>query len=375
MCERLGIKDVPVSPLPLARPLIQVSKTRALPKKKAKKKKKLPKTKFLSRRPPQRKAKPEQLGAKEKDQIRPKKKDVSRPPRPKKSIPAPKAAPITTSRSTDESPHPMATAAFLKLLDLIPLKAEELLDQPVAIMGDGPWPSEQLVQMLKKKRVYAVSLKPSVQAVVVGRSNVDTASIKEWLGETYATNKVYPQELFALYVLTGIDPLEAIDKEHADHWVRKHPVLHELFGDTDVDLTWSFLATTEQTDEEFDEDQEVIHLPEGESPLVKMGYIVGTHFGLPPLERREILKRAFEGKIPRATNHDNIEEYMKQWGAPGTSQRLWRIAKHLAGQIFLKRRNPTMDVAVSEWSEDLRWLHKHIYPRVRYRFRWPRNFD
>jgi hypothetical protein len=370
MCERLGIKDILVALLP--RSPIQVPKTRAAPIKKAKKKKKLPKTKFLSRKPPQRKAKPQQSRAKAKLWTSPKHQTAAQPPQ---TFSAHKNKAGITSMSADGLLHPMATTAFLKLLDSMPLRAEELVDQPVAILGEGPWPSEQLGQTLKKKRVYAISLKPSVQAVVVGRSNVDTAAIREWLGETYATSKIYPQELFALFVLTGIDPLQAIDKEHADHWIREHPVLHQLFGNPGGDLTWSFLGTTEQTDEEFDEDQEVIHLPEGESPLVKMGYIVGTHFGLPPLERREILKRAFEGMIPRATNHDNIEQYMNQWGAPRTSQRLWRIAKHLAGQIYLKRRNPTMEVAVSEWSADLKWLYKHIYPRVRYRFRWPRDFD
>jgi hypothetical protein len=370
MCERLGIKDVSVASMP--RSPIQVLKTREAPIKKAKKKKKLPRTKFLSRKPPQRKAKPQQPPAKAKLQTSPKHQTAAQPPQ---TFSAHKNKTGMTPMSVDGSLHPMATAAFLNLLERAPLKAEELVNQPVAILGDGPWPSEQLSQMLKRKRVYAISLKPSVQAVIVGRSNVDTALIKEWLGETYATNKVYPQELFVLYVLTGIDPLEAIDKEHADHWVREHPVLRELFGDLDADLAWSFLGNTEQNDEEFDEDQEVIHLPEGESPLVKMGYIVGTHFGLPPLERREILKKAFEGKIPRATNHENIEEYMKQWGAPKTSQRLWRIAKHLAGQVYLKRRNPTMEVAVSEWSADLKWLRSQIYPRVRYRFRWPRDFN
>ncbi len=374
MCERLGIQDVPVvrQPQPQPQPLVQIPMTRAAPIKKAKKKKKLPRTKFLSRKPPQRKAKPQQPPAKAKLQTSPKHQTAAEPPQ---TFSARKNKTGISSMPADGSIHPMATAAFLKLLERAPLKAEELVDQPVAILGDGPWPSEHLNQMLKGKRVYAISLKPSVQAVIVGRSNVDTASIKEWLGETYATNKVYPQELFALYVVTGIDPLEAIDREHAEHWVREHPVLHELFGDLDADLTWSFLGNTEQIDEEFDEDQKVIHLPEGESPLVKMGYIVGTHFGLLPLERREILKKAFEGRIPRATNHENIEEYMKQWGAPKTSQRLWRIAKHLAGQVYLKRRNPTMEVAVSEWSADLKWLRSQIYPRVRYRFRWPRDFD
>jgi hypothetical protein len=370
MCERLGIKDILVALLP--RSPIQVPKTRAAPIKKGKKKKKLPKTKFLSRKPPQRKVKPQQSQSKAKLRTSPKNQTAAEPPQ---TFSARKNKTGISSMLADGSLHPMANAAFLKLLERAPLRAEELVDQPVAILGDGPWPSEHLNQMLKRKRVYAISLKPIVQAVIVGTSNVDTASIKEWLGETYATNKVYPQELFALYVVTGIDPVQAIDKEHAEHWVREHPVLHELFGNPEVDLAWNFLRNTEQNDEEFDEDQKVSHLPDGESPLIKMGYIVGTHFGLPPSERREILKRAFEGRIPRATNHENIEEYMEQWGAPGASQRLWRIAKHLAGQIYLKRRNPTMEVAVSEWSADLKWLHMHIYPRVRYRFRWPRDFD
>lgn len=257
----------------------------------------------------------------------------------------------------------------------MPLKAGDLVDQPVAILGDGPWGGAELARSLKRKKVYAISLKPSVQAVIVGTRGVETAQIEEWLAGTLATNRIYPQELFVFYILTGIDPLREIDEEQAEHWICYHPVLNELFGDLGAGLTWRFPAIPAKTEEGFDEDEEIIHLPEGESPLAKMGYVVGFHFGLPPDERRAILKRSFEGRIPNATNHEMLEAYMRQWGSPGTSQRLWRIAKHLAGQIYLKRRNPTMGVAVSEWVDDLNWLHKNLYPKVRFKFRWPRDFE
>jgi hypothetical protein len=80
--------------------------------------------------------------------------------------------------------------------------------------------------------------------------------------------------------------------------------------------------------------------------------------------RRDILRRAFEGKIPRADPQKGIEAYMEQWGNPGSSQRLWRIARHLAGQINLKRPNHLQARAVGLWREDLDWLYQELstYP-------------
>jgi hypothetical protein len=282
---------------------------------------------------------------------------------------------ITYHVADEDESHPVLNPAFLSLLAGAPIKSTNLIDKPVAVLGDGPWPEKTLTRFLKDKRIYGISLKQNVEAVVIGSSNVDTGRIREWLEDTGDSARIYPQELFLLYAMTGFDPLKAIDRDYALHWIENHPVLKELFGDSDDELRWIFDTGARAKDEWFDEDQEVIHLPHGDSPLAKMGYKVGMHFGAPTAERRQTLKEAFEGKIPKATHHSNIDAYMEQWGAPRTSQRLWRIARHLAGQIYLKRRNPTMEVAVYEWGEDLKWLHKNIYPRVRYRFRWPRDFD
>jgi hypothetical protein len=282
---------------------------------------------------------------------------------------------ITYHVKEDNGTHPVANAAFLSLLATSSPKTAPLASRPIAIIGDGPWLEEDLKQFLNGKYGRPSSLKPDVGAVILGSRNVATARIRRWLDKTGATDRIYPQELFLLYALTGSDPLATIDRNYASEWVRMHPVLNELFGDVEADFEWLFSPELEAQDEWFDEHQEVIHLPYGDSPLAKMGYTVGIHFGLPPAERRKILSKAFGEKIPRATSHANIDEYMKQWGSPKTSQRLWRIARHLAGQIYLKRRNITMGFAVSEWADDLKWLHKHVYPQVRFKFCWPRDFD
>jgi len=94
--------------------------------------------------------------------------------------------------------------------------------------------------------------------------------------------------------------------------------------------------------------------------------------GLHVRERQKILRAAFEGKIPTAVSRiEQLGEYMEQWGRPKTSQRLWRMAKHLRGLISYNRKKPTWHQAIDDWGEDLLWMEKELYPQVRFKFGWP----
>jgi hypothetical protein len=207
--------------------------------------------------------------------------------------------------------------------------------------------------------------------VVVGSENVDLDAIRNWLSARDGEGVVYPQELLVLFLLTGKDPLPEISEDHAKQWIAHHPVLMELFGRGEEMPPWPSVA---EGDDTFDDKQEIIQLLRGESPLAKMGYSVRQAPGFGPKRRRDVLRRAFEGKIPRVDPQKGIDAYMAQWGNPKTSQRLWRIARHLAGQINLKRPNYLQARAVELWREDLDWLHQELYPRIRFRFAWPRIF-
>ena len=156
---------------------------------------------------------------------------------------------------------------------------------------------------------------------------------------------------------------------------RSHPVLAQLIEGIEYGWQWPFLPSS--GNDYFDEDQPIVHLPlEVDSPLAVMGYRVGKVRGLGVLDRQEILRAAFTGKIPSAMGMiEHLSEYMEQWGRPKTSQRLWRMAKHLSGLISYNRKKPTWHQAIDDWEEDLLWMKKELYPNIRFKFRWPAKAD
>jgi hypothetical protein len=110
-----------------------------------------------------------------------------------------------------------------------------------------------------------------------------------------------------------------------------------------------------------------------EDLLSVMGYGVGKS-GKPELKRREIPGRVFEARnfpsrIPR--------EYVAEWGAPKSADRLLKIAESIASFARLKKRRADSDMfaaAIGDWEGDLDWL-KARYHTGRFRFQWPNTLE
>ena len=103
-----------------------------------------------------------------------------------------------------------------------------------------------------------------------------------------------------------------------------------------------------------------------ESPLLKLGYRVGVHKGIPEAERRIILGRSFLKALPFVDS----EEYMEGWSEPKTRLRLRRLAWHIAMLVRAHRTKHNFGTAVREWERDLAWL-KLTYYKPLMRFIWP----
>ena len=281
-----------------------------------------------------------------------------------------KASGLATGGQTLNDLLPWSEAfAGMKLPEL------EFPDFSISTAGTGPWAEEEFDRLIRSLGHEIYGLTDPVYIVVVGYEDVDIDTIRAHIQESEHQIQVYPQELFLSYLFTGEDPLLHLSQEASDAWLEFHPVLRELFRDDDFEFSWP--ASTDEGDEEeadepFDEREEVIQLEQGDSPLALMGYKVGRVRGLPDNQRRAILRSAFEGEIPDAAGQDNIEEYMKQWGRPNTSRRLWRIARHLKAQINLRKPNQSMAQAIVEWRRDMDWLQQELYPMIAFKFRWPR---
>lgn len=107
-------------------------------------------------------------------------------------------------------------------------------------------------------------------------------------------------------------------------------------------------------------------LPEG--VLKCLGYKVGTHEGLSRNLRQRILDEIFDGPIPPMFPF----EYLYEWGAPGTAQRLRKMAETIAAltRNAKRRRSAEMATAIDHWEQDLEYLYYEYYVE-KFHFAWP----
>ena len=94
--------------------------------------------------------------------------------------------------------------------------------------------------------------------------------------------------------------------------------------------------------------------------LKTIGYKVGND-GMIYTKRRLLLDRVINGVLPFCGS----PSYMAEWGSPKTKQRFKKLRDVLNQLIFKNRNFPEMDVAVGDWSEDLKYIkdkwHNEIY--------------
>ncbi len=99
-----------------------------------------------------------------------------------------------------------------------------------------------------------------------------------------------------------------------------------------------------------------------------MGYQVGASNGESAATRRHILDAVFAGDLPPV----NGRAYMEGWAGPGSAKRLQRLATEIArfARNARSKGSANMDVAISDWEEDLDYLRERYYVG-KFGFGWP----
>jgi hypothetical protein len=88
--------------------------------------------------------------------------------------------------------------------------------------------------------------------------------------------------------------------------------------------------------------------------LKQMGYQVGND-GWETARRRAILKQVFEAELVATSSGAN--SYVREWGAPGSRQRLVKMTDAIAA--FARnagRQKADFTQAIADWEQDLAWL-------------------
>ena len=105
-----------------------------------------------------------------------------------------------------------------------------------------------------------------------------------------------------------------------------------------------------------------------EGVLLALGYHVGQTHPVSAAVRQQILRHIVEGELPPIRSHD----YMRDWGAPGTADRLKKLAETLAALARNEehKMQSSLRKAIAEREADLRFIYEEYYVG-KFDFVWP----
>ena len=227
--------------------------------------------------------------------------------------------------------------------------------------GSGPFEENEFDGFLEDYGITPCVPDPDLEYLIVGHVDWDDNVIVKML--RYRRGKwlkIYSQEMFLSYLLTGVDPYDE-DANTFSKFIEGHSIYEFV-------KTYGFKWPTTNViigdgTQKFD----------GNAPamgfLSYLGYKVGLN-GRKKNQRYLALERALTETLPDRVFDD---DYINQWGNPNTAKRLQKIANNIAWfcRNMRKRNNPNDQDAIDDWESDLQWLKIKYYHKYRYEFEWP----
>lgn len=229
----------------------------------------------------------------------------------------------------------------------------------IGIQGDGPWGVIEFEDFLNQKDFSVVNITdPGVRCIVLGSYNVDEEELNQQIATSIEEGfdlRIYSQELFVAWLITGVNPLEEWLEKDLLESVREHDSLQYVIYSTQfpwpqlvdhASMKRSYEVKTFEWDGSLSE----------ESPLRKMGYSVQAG-ALSIQERRAILRQAYTSSGLNKflySSHD-----LERWGQPNTAQRLYAMSSLITW--LANFQGPTKPAAREKWISDLRWLKESFY--------------
>ena len=259
---------------------------------------------------------------------------------------------------------PNAISISPMLLAWLVLHRRLQLDGPAVVLGSHPVPEKDMVNFVSKLGVTSGPASADSQCLIIGWDEWKYEDLRELLEMRIgSTLRVYSQEMFFAYAISGFDPLD--EPEVVNELAGPHPALH--FLQRVFAFNWPSTYTPDDKVGWLDVDS-FSNLKEGY--LKYEDYTVGKK-GLSRQARRKILDYCYlYGVVPSAFP----EEYVSEWGEPATSTRLQKIANCIATFCCnaKKKKSPPLEAIIC-WEEDLQYLKSEHYEK-QYLFEWPSTY-
>lgn len=249
--------------------------------------------------------------------------------------------------------HPLLRDSLFDLLETLP----EGPPTEVGVLGSGPFDAADFDDFLRWLGLATFVPSAREGVLVIGRDDWTEEDLRRFVTSTRHGSgpRVYSQEMFLYFLLTGYDPHD-LDPDERATFTEGHGVFAYLAkqgfawpstnappGSAELPVNWRKVGL-----------------------LKHLGYSVGRS-GLPRKNRQRILRAAFLGPLPTEMPPD----YTAEWGKPRSAVRLKKIACSIAAFCRnARRRDRPPDQAIDDWEQDLRWL-KRTYYEGRFSFRWP----
>ena len=237
----------------------------------------------------------------------------------------------------------------------------------VGLQGNAPWDVEELSRFLLPRKFLVEDVTyPETEVLVLGARAVSFEELEEKIISSLEDDemelRIYTQELFMLWVITGEDPLDTLSIGELEALVEDHEPLQFVRQFNQFEWPSPNLSLNSEGVRHIDWDGQLSL----QSPLSKMGYSVRADH-LTRRERQLILAAAFNGH--EMDQHLASDDERAKWGKANSPQRLYSMAS-LIGWLS-SFQGATKPGARERWLDDLNWLRSNFY-NSRMGFRWPR---
>ena len=237
----------------------------------------------------------------------------------------------------------------------------------IALHGSGPWNGNELEDFFTDKDFSLVSIDYSPTILILGEFDVDKEIVHSYISSCLGSKKnikIYTQELFIYWLISGEDPLEALENQTLVDLVENHQGMAVVF---DYETAkWPEFSNEKYENSlvtEFDTEDWG-----NESILHKFGY-TAKHGELSINKRQSILREVFEQPL---TNFLESNSDRLRWGSAKSPQRLYAISNFL--YWLMNFQGSTKPLAAQKWKSDLEWLKATFYNK-KMAFRWPNQYS
>jgi len=235
---------------------------------------------------------------------------------------------------------------------------------PISLMGSGPWLFEDLSSFLSEMEFEVSKDHSKTEFIILGQQDFDEDQLERAIEDSIHDGrqlKIYSQELFLYWILSGEDPLDAWEDKAIFESIKGHKGINAVIGYEGFD--WPNPTISNHHDDTI----ETIDASEwsGESTLHRIGYNA-TQGALSTSERQRLLEKFYKMSLKE---HLDEPGGLRKWGNPMSTQRLYALAEFLSWLV--RFQGGAKPKAADKWKADLEWLKKNFY-KTGMKFVWPR---